>query len=100
MEFSLKQRFAETIISFLLGAAWALVLLGAIFLFWSFLPFGFIIALMAGMIGSLFGLFLVVMLEVASLQFEKLRELKHQREILESIQASLNASHDTTLRDH
>ncbi len=89
---SLKQTLAETVISFLLGAAWALVLLGAALLFWSFLPFGLLIAFMAGVVGSLFGLLFVVLLEVASLQFEKYRELKRQRELLEMIAGALKAS--------
>ena len=85
----MKHSLAETIISFLLGASWALVFLGAGLLFWSFLPFGLIIALMAGIVGSLFGLFLVVMLELASLQFEKYRELKRQTKMIDSIKELL-----------
>jgi len=88
----LRQTLTETLISFLLGAAWALVLLGAAFLFWSFLPFGLVIAFMAGIVGSLFGLLFVVLLEVTSLQFEKFRELKRQRELLETIASALKAS--------
>ena len=93
----MRQTLTETLISFLLGAAWALVLLGAALLFWSFLPFGFLIAFMAGIVGSLSGLLFVVLLEVASLQFEKYRELKRQRELLETIAAALKAS---TKRGH
>jgi membrane associated rhomboid family serine protease len=96
----LRQTLAETIISFLLGAAWALVLLGAIFLFWSFLPFGVVIALMAALVGSIFGLLSVVLLEVAALQFEKMRELRRQTKILEAIKVSLDSSDDVALRDH
>ncbi len=88
----MRQTLTETLIGFLLGAAWALVLLGAAFLFWSFLPFGLVIAFMAGIVGSLFGLLFVVLLEVASLQFEKFRELKRQRELLETIASALKAS--------
>ena len=88
----MRQTLTETLISFLLGAAWALVLLGAAFLFWSFLPFGLVIAFMAGIVGSLFGLLFVVLLEVTSLQFEKFRELKRQRELLETIASALKAS--------
>lgn len=96
----MRQTLAETIISFLLGAAWALVLLGAIFLFWSFLPFGVVIALMAALVGSIFGLLSVVLLEVAALQFEKMRELRRQTKILEAIKVSLDSSDDVALRDH
>jgi len=96
----LKHSLPETIISFLLGASWALVFLGAGILFWSFLPFGIIIALMAGIVGSLFGLFLVVILELASLQFEKYRELRRQTEILLSIKELMESSSNASLRDN
>jgi len=96
----LKHSLPETIISFLLGASWALVFLGAGVLFWSFLPFGIIIALMAGIVGSLLGLFLVVMLELASLQFEKYKELRRQTDILLSIKELLESSDNASLRDN
>jgi len=96
----LKHSLAETIISFLLGASWALVFLGAGLLFWSFLPFGLIIALMAGIVGSLLGLFLVVMLELASLQFEKYRELQRQTDVLLSIKELMESSGNDSLRDN
>jgi len=96
----LKHSFTESIISFLLGASWALVFLGAGLLFWSFLPFGIIIALMAGIVGSLLGLFLVVILELASLQYEKHRELKRQTDILLSIKELMESSNNASLRDN
>ena len=96
----MKHSLPETIISFLLGASWALVFLGAGVLFWSFLPFGIIIALMAGIVGSLLGLFLVVMLELASLQFEKYKELRRQTDILLSIKELLESSDNASLRDN
>lgn len=96
----MKHSFTESIISFLLGASWALVFLGAGLLFWSFLPFGIIIALMAGIVGSLLGLFLVVILELASLQYEKHRELKRQTDILLSIKELMESSNNASLRDN
>jgi len=96
----LKRTIAETVVSFLLGAAWAIVLLGALFLFWSFLPFGIVIAVMAGLVGSLFGLMFVVLLEVAALQFDKYREMRHQTELLRQIKASLESADDASLRHH
>ena len=96
----MKHSLAETIISFLLGASWALVFLGAGLLFWSFLPFGLIIALMAGIVGSLLGLFLVVMLELASLQFEKYRELQRQTDVLLSIKELMESSGNDSLCDN
>ncbi|WP_456451836.1 hypothetical protein [Hydrogenimonas sp.] len=96
----MRRTVAESIVSFLLGAAWAIVLLGAVLLFWSFWPFGIVIAFMAGIVGSLFGLFLVVMLEVATLQFEKHRELKRQTHLLKKIEKALEGRGDASLRDH
>ncbi len=93
----MRRTIAEILINFLLGAAWAFALLGAAYLFWSFLPFGFLIAFMAAIIGSLFGLFLVIFLELATLQFEKYRELKRQTHLLEAIRKELR---DTQVCDN
>ncbi|WP_457597257.1 hypothetical protein [Hydrogenimonas sp.] len=96
----MRRTLVETVLNFLLGAAWAIVMLGALLLFWSFWPFGIVIALMAGVVGSLFGLFLVVLLEVAALQFEKMRELRHQTRLLEKIHQALEHGGDDPLRHH
>ena len=85
----MKRTLIETVISFLLGAAWATVLLGAALFFWSFMPFGLFFALIAAVAGSLVGLFLVVVLEVAALQFDKYRELQKQTRLLEKIERRL-----------
>ncbi|GEM_PF-762394 len=94
---SLRRTTAETVANFLLGAAWAIALLGAVYLFWSFLPFGYIIAFMAAIVGSLLGLLLVVFLEIVFLQFEKLREMKRQTDLLEEIRKEL---HDSKICDN
>ena len=86
----LRRSVAELLVNFLLGAAWALALLGAIYFFWSFLPFGVPIALLAALAGSLFGLFMVIFLEIAHIQFEKYREMRRQTELLESIDRKLD----------
>ena len=96
----MRHSLSETIIGFLLGASWALVFLGAGVLFWSFLPFGIVISLMAGVVGSLLGLFFVVILELASLQFEKYRELRRQTDILLSIKELMESSNNDSLRDN
>ncbi len=97
----MRRTIAETLVSFLLGAAWAIALLGALLLFWSFLPFGFLVASLAGLVGSLFGLFLVVVLETIALQFDKYRELTYQTKLLDKIEAALeDRDTDDPLRDH
>lgn len=93
----MRRTIAEVVINFLLGAAWALALLGAMYLFWSFLPFGIPIALLAAVLGSLFGLFLVVFLELATIQFEKHREMRRQTHLLEAIRKELR---DSQVRDN
>ncbi|WP_456401902.1 hypothetical protein [Hydrogenimonas sp.] len=93
----MRQTLTEILINFLLGAAWAIALLGAVYLFWSFLPFGILFASMAALVGSLFGLLMVVFLELAALQFQKYREMKRQTHLLESIRKEL---HDAPIRDH
>ncbi len=87
----MKRTLIETVINFLLGAAWAIVILGAALFFWSFMPFGLFIAAVAAVAGSLFGLFLVVILEVAALQFDKYRQLRKQTILLEKIERRLSA---------
>jgi hypothetical protein len=81
----LKKTYFDFLISFLSGASWALVIFGAIKLFVSFLPFGFFTALLAGFVGSLAGLFLVLIVEMASIQAKKLEELKRQTKLLEKL---------------
>ena len=85
----MRRSVAERLVSFLLGAAWASALVGAALFFWSFTPFGFLIAFMGGFVGSLPGLLFVVLLEVAALQFDRQREIHHQTRLLKRIRDSL-----------
>ena len=67
---------------------------------------------MAAFIGSLAGLIFVVLLEVAALQFDRQREIRHQthllKKILRTVEADRPADQDTarsgvddaSLRDH
>lgn len=82
----LKHRSAfERLISLLLGASWAFVLVGATTFFTTLYPFGLMTALIGAFIGSLGGLFFVVMFEIASLQIDKLEELKKHTSLLEEM---------------
>jgi len=80
-----KRSTFERLISLLQGASWAFVLLGATTFFMVLYPFGLLIAFIGAFIGSLGGLFFVVMFEIANLQVEKLDELKKQTELMEEI---------------
>ena len=75
----------ERLISLLLGASWAVVFIGAFYAFTSFFPIGLFYALLACFIGSIPGLLLVVILEVAQIQIDKLKEMKKQTLLLEEL---------------
>lgn len=77
--------YLEILIGFLAGVSWALAIIFFFKLFFSFLPFGVPYALLAGLIGFVAGLFLVVLIELFSLQIEKSKEMKKQTKILEEI---------------
>jgi membrane associated rhomboid family serine protease len=80
-----KKNAFERLISLLQGASWALVLIGAVSFFTTFYNFGIITALIAAFIGSLGGLFFVVLFEIANIQIEKLEEIKKQTKLLEKL---------------
>jgi hypothetical protein len=81
----LRKNYFDLLTSFLFGASWAIAVLGAVKLFISFLPFGILAAAVAGFMGSLVGLFLVMIVGLASIEAEKLTELKRQTKLLESL---------------
>jgi len=82
----LKKRSAyERLISLLQGASWALVVVGAITFFSILYPFGIFTALIGAFLGSLGGLFFVVVFETAQQQIEKLEEMKKQTKLLEKL---------------
>jgi len=73
----------------MLGIFWALLLLSAFFFFRSFISLGILPALTAVIFSTVFWLFFIIILEMANLQIEKIKELKKQTEILESIEKRL-----------
>jgi len=82
----LKKRSAyERLISLLQGASWALVVIGATIFFTTLYPLGFFTALVGAFLGSLAGLFFVVVFEIAQQQSEKLEEVKKQTKLLERL---------------
>jgi len=85
----LKKTLLENVISFLLGIFWALLIISALILFKSFYTLGILPALVAVIISSVFWLLFIVLLETLNLQIEKLKEIKKQTEILESIEKRL-----------
>lgn len=77
-----KTRF-EKLLSFLQGASWALALAGGFYLFLAFLPFGFVVASILGVILFLFGAFFAIMFQLAQVQIDKYEEMKKQTLLLE-----------------
>jgi len=82
----LKKRSAfERLISLLQGASWALVLIGAFSFFTALYPFGLFSGIIGAFLGSLGGLFFVVVFEIGNIQIEKLEEMKKQTKLLEKL---------------
>jgi hypothetical protein len=68
----------ESIVSFMQGASWAMVIVGAYLFFTLFYPFGLIIALISGFFGASIGLFMVIFFEMAHIKQEMHKEkIKH-----------------------
>ncbi len=73
------------VINFLLGVAWAAVLLGAITSFLAFYQDSFFVALVSAFIGALPGMVAVLFLEHIITNKEKHLELKKQTALLEKL---------------
>ncbi|MDD5399994.1 MAG: hypothetical protein PHQ93_02265 [Sulfurimonas sp.] len=79
-----KDRF-ERIISFLLGASWAIVVFGALITFQLFFFLGLSLALFITIIFIVISFFLILALDAFRVNREKLYESKKQTELLEKI---------------
>ncbi len=75
----------EKLISLLQGASWAVSVVGAVIFFNTLYPFGLFSAVVGAFIGSLGGLFFVIVFEIAHQQSEKLQEIKKQTKLLERL---------------
>jgi membrane protein implicated in regulation of membrane protease activity len=75
----------EKIISFLLGASWAIVLFGALITFKFFIMLGFVLAIFATLLYIVLALFLILTLDAFMVNKERLREVKKQTQLLEKI---------------
>ena len=73
------------LINFLLGVAWAFVLIGALYTFFSYYQIGFFSSIMMSFLGALPGLFFVILLEYLIVGMERLEELKKQTSLLEKL---------------
>jgi len=75
----------EQIISFLLGASWAIVLFGALLTFKIFMSFGVLLALFLSLFYTVFSLFFVLALDAFMVNKERLKEAKKQTQLLEKL---------------
>jgi len=73
------------LISFLLGVAWAFVLLGITFTFLSYFKFSIVDALLFSFLSSIPGLFFVVILEYILVGLQRFEEIKKQTQLLEEM---------------
>ena len=81
----LKDASFSFVVNFLLGVAWAIVLLGAITSFLSFYHDSFLYALVSAFLGAIPGMVAVLFLEVLITSKEKHQELKKQTELLQAL---------------
>lgn len=81
-----KEKF-DRIISFLLGASWAILIFGALIIFQLFSFLGVSLALFITITFVVISLFLILALDAFAVNRQKLEEAKKQTELLEKIYA-------------
>jgi uncharacterized membrane protein YeaQ/YmgE (transglycosylase-associated protein family) len=81
----LKDRSLGFVVNFLLGVAWAAVLIGAVSSFLSFYQTSLFFAIISAFVGALPGLVAVLLLEHIITNKEKHLELKKQTKLLEKL---------------
>ena len=85
----MHRRLLRIAISFLSGVLWTLFLLSAFFTFVTFLKQSLFEAFVYTFALSIFWLALIVLVELAYLQIEKMEELQKQTKLLEEIAKKL-----------
>ncbi len=96
----LRRSTLGILVNFLLGVAWALVLIGALYTFFIYYRVSMIDAIVMTFLGLLPGLFLVAILEYLIVGIERLEEAKRQTVLLEKLlqQQQTTKKIDTTER--
>ena len=82
----------DRIISFLQGASWAIVLLGAYITFKLSISFGLALSVFLTIFFVIISLFLILLLDAFSVNKQKLEEAKKQTKILEEIALHISAN--------
>ena len=86
----LEEKPLSFVVNFLLGVAWASVLIGAIGSFLSLYHDSFLLAVLSAFIGAIPGIVGVLFLEIVITNKEKHFELKKQTKLLEKIVSDSN----------
>jgi len=86
----MKRSTFETLLSFLLGFAWAMLFIGAWFVFQITVLFGFSFAFLATLIYIFFTLFCILLLEGLHLYQERSELIKEQTRLLRRIAGKLD----------
>lgn len=84
-----KERF-NRIVSFLLGASWAIVIFGALIVFQLFSFLGFALSLFITVTFVVISLFLILLLDAFTINRERLYEAKKHSELLEKIHSHIS----------
>lgn len=84
-----KDRF-DRIISFLLGASWAILIFGALITFQIFIFLGISLSLFITIVFIVLALFSILLLDAFSINRQRLEEAKKHTTILEKIESTLN----------
>ena len=84
----------ERIISFLLGASWAVVFFGALVTFKTFLVLGVALSLFLTLIYIIISLFLILALDTFMVNKQKLQEMQKQTKLLEKIEMKMETVTD------
>ncbi len=79
-----KEKF-DRIISFLLGASWAIVIFGALITFKLFSFLGFSLALFISIVFVVVSFFMILALDAFSINRQRFEESKKQTKLLEEI---------------
>jgi len=75
----------DRIISFLLGASWAILIFGALIVFKSTIFFGFSLALFFTLLYILLSLFMILAFDAFSINRQRLQEAKKQTKLLQQL---------------
>ena len=81
----LEDKSLSFVVNFLLGVAWASVIIGAVTSFFSFYNDSFFLALLSAFVGAIPGMVAVLLLELIITNKEKHLELKKQTALLQQL---------------